>query len=330
MKSNMKYIIVRSGIIRFLSAFSERIVILKYHSIHEDPKSVERLLGKGIVHSTKVFKEQMSLVAQKYTPITLDDIVDFMEGKKKIPPRPVAVTFDDGFADNLVYAAPILERYGIKGAFYITVDNVTKGSLPWFVCLRLSFFETTERKWVFSDNGYSYPLTTVEQRQQAFIKACRMCASLPREQQKDFLAQVKQSLNVLRNKSDNLMLTWEQINKLKERGHIIGSHSMTHPNLAYLDDEDLLYELKESKYVIEKNINKKVLHFSYPNPALDPNWTVKTVEETRKAGYQTGVTSTPGSVSLRDDIHILPRMWVPSDKTEFIWYLERTFSGGVL
>src|SRR5262249_348286 len=67
-----------------------------------------------------------------YEPVTLDDLAAFVRGERAMPRRCVAVTFDDGFADNFEIAAPILNRAGIKAAFYITVGCIEPVRLPWF------------------------------------------------------------------------------------------------------------------------------------------------------------------------------------------------------
>ncbi|HGY56256.1 MAG TPA: hypothetical protein ENK44_11165 [Caldithrix abyssi] len=330
MKAFIKKIFIRSGVIRTLSSFSERVVILKYHSVLKEPKEVEHTIGTGIVHSLNTFDEQMALISGKYTPVTMNDLVSFAKGEKKVPRRAVVVTFDDGFADNLEFAAPVLERYGIKAAFYITVNNVENQSLPWFVRLRIAVFNTNRLEWQIPGIGITYPLHNEEQKYQVFIKACRRCASLPTRKQQEFLENVDASLQTNYPKMENFMLNWDQIKKLAGMGHIIGSHSMSHPNLAYLEQEDLIFELGESKKIIEKQLKKKIDHFSYPNPALEPNWTEKTMQAAHETGYLTAVTSTPGPFNLNDNLHAIRRMWVPSDKDEFIWYLERTFSGSIL
>ena len=62
---------------------------------------------------------QTSILREQYHPVTLDDIADWLEHKKPLPHRAVAVTFDDGFADNYHLAAPIMEKHDIRGAIYL-------------------------------------------------------------------------------------------------------------------------------------------------------------------------------------------------------------------
>jgi hypothetical protein len=68
-----------------------------------------------------------------------------------------------------------------------------------------------------------------------------------------------------------------------------------------------------------------VLHFSYPHPALNPQWNRGTVAITKEAGYQTAVTTTPGLVRSGDNPLTLTRVWTPRSEHEFLWNLEYAF-----
>jgi peptidoglycan/xylan/chitin deacetylase (PgdA/CDA1 family) len=63
-------------------------------------------------------------------------------------------------------------------------------------------------------------------------------------------------------------------------GHIVGSHTMTHPNMAYVDTEVARQEMTESKQGLERELGAGVRHFAYPCPALLPHWTEQTVAQT--------------------------------------------------
>ena len=84
-------------------------------------------------------------------------------------------------------------------------------------------------------------------------------------------------------------MNWEQIRKLKEAGMIIGSHGMTHRILEGLSDEDLDYELRESKEILEEELKAKVEHLSIPRGFTNKN----VIEKAKKAGYKSVFTSNP-------------------------------------
>src|SRR5882672_7810425 len=100
-----------------------------YHSVMDNPSSHTHTLGE-IVLSTKVFRQQMETLARHYHPVSMDDVLRHARGEKQLSPRSVAVTFDDGYADNLNVAGPILARLSVPATVYVTVDCVQKSRLP--------------------------------------------------------------------------------------------------------------------------------------------------------------------------------------------------------
>jgi len=70
------------------------------------------------------FDEQMNyLRRQGYTAISLDDFLAFQKNRKTLPPKPILLTFDDGFMSNYLYAFPILKKYGMTATLFMTVDR---------------------------------------------------------------------------------------------------------------------------------------------------------------------------------------------------------------
>ena len=122
-------------------------------------------------------------------------------------------------------------------------------------------------------------------------------------------------------------MTWEQARALMRQGHIVGSHTMTHPNLAHVKNGDLERELEQSKLRLEQQLSSRVIHFSYPCPILEPHWSALTVEVCRKVGYLTAVTANPGPVHEGDDPLSLRRMHPTTDVDGLRWNLECTFLG---
>src|SRR5581483_9499448 len=67
-------------------------------------------------------------IASQFTPLALDEALSRMRSGS-LPARALAVTFDDGYADNAVAALPILARYGVPATFFIATDFVGGGRM---------------------------------------------------------------------------------------------------------------------------------------------------------------------------------------------------------
>ncbi len=284
---------------RTMSALGEKgVAILMYHSVSEDPSADRDTLG-AIGHSADVFRQQMELLASEFHPISMEEVVRFVEGQQDLPRWSVAVTFDDGYADNYRLAAPVLNRLGITATFYVTVECVKQGILPWPARARYALFTTKNSTWCDPD-GRSWPLHTVALRSQAFEQACKYASALAGADQTRLISSLEGQLQAALAQGPP-MLGWDEVRTLMKQGHIIGSHTLTHPNMAHINEKALKREFNESKQALERELGKPIVHFSYPCPALQPHWTERTIQVSRESGYQTAVTTDGGMVRRNDN-----------------------------
>ncbi|AAK80272.1 Polysaccharide deacetylase-like protein; Xylanase/chitin deacetylase family enzyme [Clostridium acetobutylicum EA 2018] len=95
-----------------------KIPILMYHWI-EDGKGDELKVSK------EKFKGEMDIVKQSgYTPISFDELYDFINNKKPFSIKPILITFDDGYEDNYVNAYPVLKEFGFKATVFAITDLI--------------------------------------------------------------------------------------------------------------------------------------------------------------------------------------------------------------
>ena len=326
-KTRVKRVLLAGGILRLAARMMGKgAAILMYHSVLDDPARVENSLGK-MIHGRAIFQAQMELLASEYNPVTLTSVARFVRGEQDLPERPVVITFDDGYTDNYEIAMPIMDRVGIPGTFYATVDCIENRRLPWPSRLRFAYFTTVKSHWT-GDNGRVWPLNTPSERESCYLAACDQTAQLAGSEQEDLVARIESELaQALPSECGEWMMSWEQLRKLMDGGHIVGSHTMTHPNLAFLGATDVRWELIESKRQMESRLGREIVHFSYPCPALSPNWSGQTEQESRKAGYQTAVTTSSGLVRRTDNPLALKRV-LPSKTVDGLrWNLETAFAG---
>ena len=325
-KQQLKQALLGSGVLRLTARLRGKgAAILMYHSVLEDPGRVADSLG-GMIHPRAIFEGQMELLAQEFHPVSLDQVGRFVRGDEDLPERAVVVTFDDGYVDNFEMALPILDRVGVPAAFYTTVDCVENRRLPWPSRLRFSF-RKTGKEWT-DEASKIWPLGSEGEREAAYRAACNRVAALAGGEQERVVSQIESDLEMkLPADSGELMMTWAQVRGLAQHGHLVGSHTMTHPNLAHVGVEDARRELVESKQRMEAQIQAKVVHFSYPCPALSPNWSEQTIEESRRAGYETAVT-TSGGLARRNDNPLALKRVRPSKTVDGLrWNLETVFAG---
>lgn len=114
------------------------IPVLCYHDVTPNNPN-----NNGLLISPEKFKEQLQyLKDNNYTPITLDELYDYLRNNKEIPEKPVVITFDDGYKGNYEYAYPLLKEFKFPATMFI-ISNYVGGA----------DFMTTEQLKEMSNNG---------------------------------------------------------------------------------------------------------------------------------------------------------------------------------
>src|SRR5262245_1284756 len=114
------------------------IPILMYHQV--SPKPLPALQTYTV--TPKAFAAQMAWLALSgYVPITLDNLLEYRNGRAALPSRPIIITFDDGFQNIVEYAVPILQARGFTAVFYLVAGLVGKSS-----------------RWILPELGIECPL----------------------------------------------------------------------------------------------------------------------------------------------------------------------------
>ena len=115
-------ILVKRTLITFL-ALAGRLMparrgirILYYHSVHPHRRNETNVRPAA-------FERHLRHLKKQYRVVPLEEALDLLQ-KKMFTGKEMVVTFDDGYRDNVVVAAPLLRRYGMKAAFFLTVGYI--------------------------------------------------------------------------------------------------------------------------------------------------------------------------------------------------------------
>jgi peptidoglycan/xylan/chitin deacetylase (PgdA/CDA1 family) len=206
--------------------------------------------------------------------------------------RPLlAITFDDGQADNHTYARPVLERAGVRASFFVPAMHVEDGALLWHDRLGFAVLAALER----SPPGFlellrSHGLAADGDPRQilkAFANELKMVPAIRREQE---IERVLEIAGPLAPAEWAGMMSWEQLRDLARAGHEVGSHSLTHPILPNCSNPELDREVAGSKALLEERLQFEVSSFCYPNGDYD----ARVAAAVARAGYRVAVTTGGG------------------------------------
>jgi peptidoglycan/xylan/chitin deacetylase (PgdA/CDA1 family) len=238
-----------------------------------------------------------------------------------LPPNAVAITFDDGYADNLA-AARILAKHGATATFYITAGCLADGQPFWPAEIRHLVGAIREPRLHLEAEGVALdlPLASDAERHAA-VKALTKAF-------KSNLIPVREALReALRTAAGHspmprVMLTWDEVREMHALGMTIGSHTMTHPNLPSAGPVAARAELTASRHRLEQEVNAPVTMFSYPNGGADRYLTPDVQTAVREAGYLAATTSRNAFATVTSDRYALERIEVEERLEDLVFALE--------
>lgn len=225
-----------------------------------------------------------------------------------LPSRALAITFDDGYADNHDVALPILRRHGLNATFFVA-SGFLDGGIMWNDVLIEAVRRTTAPS-LDVEAGVGLPLgrlpvVTVAERRQAAEALIRSLKYVGRDERRRATEAVARVAGVQLPR--DMMMTGAQVRALHAAGMRIGGHTVDHPILARLDSGTARAEIVGGKAVLETLIDAPVRLFAYPNGRPGEDFTREHVVMAREAGFELAVTTGWGAARRDTDPLRLPR-----------------------
>lgn len=230
-----------------------------------------------------------------------------------LPQRALAITFDDGYADNLTVAAPVLRAAGLPCTFFIATGFLD-GGIMWNDRLIESVRRTRLDRLDLRQTGapdVELPLSSISERRQAVNRLIRHAKYLQPEARLQFVDEV-----VRRSEADlpaDLMLTTTQLKELAGTPFDLGAHTESHPILAKLGFAEARREIEASRACLERLTNRRIALFAYPNGKPHQDYGADAVRAVREAGFAAAV-STSWGVSTRGTDRFQLARFTPWDR----------------
>lgn len=287
------------------SEHGQRLSVMIFHRVlpQEDPFVPD-------APSAAQFESVMSIVAERFNPLSLPDAVERL-ARGTLPPKAVCVTFDDGYADNLLVAMPILERLGIPVTIFVATGFLDGGAM-WndrlAEAIRLYPGDSADLR----EFGCGvHPLGDLPQRARVadlLIRRLKYGTTSEREGVASTLAERYAP------HAASLMLSREQVRELRAAGAEIGGHTVTHPILALSEDSEARREIAENKEDLEGLLGERLRFFAYPNGKPGTDFAPTHAAMVKSLGFKAALTTRPG-VSTPETDRFWLRRFTPWDRT---------------
>lgn len=295
-------------------AANRRLTVLIFHRVRpqRDP------LFPGEPDSAQ-FAAAMEVVARCFHCLPLDEAVQRLAAGRSLPRRAVAITFDDGYADNYTEALPILRDYGLTATFFVA-SGFLDGGCMWNdeAVETLRAYAGTEIDLTPLGHGI-LPWRHDQERRtgiDAVIRALKHRPPAARREALDRLREIAGSAPL-----PQLMMTSSQVRGMHGLGMGIGGHTVSHPILACIDDDAARREIGEDRERLTEIVGTAPSLFAYPNGKPGQDYDIRHVEMVRAAGYRGAVTTVWGVAGRGADLFQLPR-FSPWDRQPVLYALR--------
>lgn len=290
----------------------ELAIFLFHGVITEHTCGVRNYTGKHI--TSDIFARCISSVSRQGNSLSMDEVLHFCETQAPFPPKSFAITFDDGFENNLTVAAPILNDFDVPATIYVTTKFVEKNGMSWIDRIENAVEHANQQTISPRWTNESFTLRDSESRIR-FLKAVRiyvkssencnanifadeLCSELGVESQPEAIGELDRKMS------------WEQVrNAAKSELITIGGHSHTHPILSFLSPQQLAYELDTCLGLLQQKGGIEPTHFSYPE-GWDHCFSEEVIEELKKRGVRCSPTAIDGTNRIGCDPFRLRRIMV--------------------
>jgi peptidoglycan/xylan/chitin deacetylase (PgdA/CDA1 family) len=245
------------------------VAVLGYHGLRADNLPSGAMAFENLHLRASTFDAHCRVVRQCCDPITLDDWRAAAAGGPPLPPRPVLITFDDGYRSVSRIGAPILAAHGLSAVVFVCTEPMATRRLLWFDAVAARDGEAEVERWKSCDYD-------------RWFAACAAAAPVDDD-------------------DPRALMTVDELIAMDRSGHIeIGGHTARHPILARASCERQREEINDSLERIRQWTGRRVRAFAYPNgrPGLD--YTGATVDILRDLGIDTAFTMQP-TFARRDE-----------------------------
>jgi peptidoglycan/xylan/chitin deacetylase (PgdA/CDA1 family) len=328
---------------RMRTFFHKKAMILVYHRVAEstvDPW----VLGVSPAH----FREQLQVLQAIANPVPLSDLAA-AKSDSDLPSRPLCITFDDGYADNLLAAKPALEDFRVPGTVFVTPGYLNiPDNLWWDEMSKLILDPATRQDELRmavngKDHVYSFSPSTGPDlntkwrawdgapgpRQTAYLEIYGLLVKLTDAERGEAMEQLRAgATRAQADRRQHRCLTDDELRELAAGDLVeIGAHTLSHPVLSSLSPEQQQHEIGGSKKRLEELIGRTVTSFAYPY-GKKMHYTRQTVKTVEANGFSCACSNFGGLVTRTSNRFTLPRFqpmdWNGEQFAEVVeaWYRE--------
>lgn len=317
---------VRGIVRRAVSRAGPSALVLTYHrvaSLVSDPQL--------LAVTPESFAAQISMLSERFRVTSLAQLVSEL-ASRSLEHNTVAITFDDGYADNLTHALPVLESHGTHATVFVSSGHLTQAREFWWDELERMILipRLVPSEIVVEVEGARFAMTPGESpgddgdthvtdqwnvlqpdtswRHTAYRELCGLLRPLRAADREEALAQLRScfGLDPLVRPSHRSLMPSEVATLDTSTCVEVGSHSVHHEVLALRNRSEQRQSIIGDRDVLGDLCGRKIRSFAYPYGERS-DYTGQTVRIVRDAGFEAACVNHPGLVKPWTDVLRIPR-----------------------
>ncbi len=300
LKSAIRIASTRAGV--------QRLSIFVFHRVHAAP---DPLFPTEV--DTAMFDRMLGWIGSWFRVMPLDEAVRRMR-EGTLPPAAAALTFDDGYADNLLNAEPVLARHGMQATLFVATGFLDGGRM-WNDSVIEAIRRTEKAALALAELGLGdVAVGSLAEKRAALGVVIPAIKHLPPSQRAAAVARIVDAAQACL--PDDLMMSSQQLKAWRQAGQGVGAHTISHPILARTPLDEARREIAGSREHLERLLGEPVRLFAYPNGRPGEDYLPEHVGLMSELGFDAAVSTTWGAASAASDRFQLPR-FTPWDRTRF-------------
>ena len=255
-----------------------------------------------------LFRQQIAFFKEKFSIVTMEKVLECVEGHYELPDNALLLTFDDGYIDNYTFAFPILEENHLQGSFFIPGKTFAEHKLLDVnkihyilaaVKIEEIYHDLLQRMDHYRGCEFDYPsnqeliaeyakANRYDTGETIFVKRMLQTA-LPEHLRNQISSELfKKYINVSEEQlAYELYMSDEQIRLMKRHGMFIGIHGYDHYWLGNLPVEQMHADITKALEVMDEFIDRKRWVMNYPYG----NYSEDVLQYVRREGAILGLTT---------------------------------------
>ncbi len=272
---------------------SRSLLVLGWHNIDPTPAFPATKPGPRQA-GLRGFKRQLQWLGRCANVVPLAEALRRLTVGEPLPARAVALTFDDGYQDNVDLALPVLARMGMPATFFLVPGLLSRQVRCWWEDLAYTFDTATVEDFVWNDERFV--VRSAPESRAVHDRLLPALKSMNGQSRRDVIVELGHRLRSAEPPpTEKMFMDWAGAEKLLVAGHEVGAHTVTHPILSRETEADQRHEVLGSRQMLRDRLGVPVDLLAYPNGTrLDYN--AVTLHQVGEAGFAAAITTQPGVV----------------------------------